>query len=93
MKQSSIHPSAYIFFRYTRIMEKVPVGGLYTWLLWSSLPCFFTFCHSAILISRYLLPAGRVRSAWPAGPKVTLRFPRLYVCIYVCASALITPAI
>jgi len=20
----------------------------------------------------------------PAGPKITLRFPRLYVCIYIC---------
>jgi len=36
-----------------------------------------------------LLPAGRVRNARPAGPKITLLFSRLLVC----ASALITCAI
>jgi len=25
------------------------------------------------------LPASRVLHTWPAGPKITLRFPRLYV--------------
>ena len=39
--------------------------------------------------SQYFLPAGRAQSAWPAGPKITLPFLRLYVC----ASALITCAI
>ena len=41
------------------------------------------------------LPAGRAQSAQPAGPKITVRFPRLlvYIYIYICASALITCAI
>ena len=38
----------------------------------------FMFCH----VLFFFLPAGRVRSAWPAGPKITLRFPRLFV--YMC---------
>jgi len=29
------------------------------------------------------LPAGRARSARPAGPKITLLFPRLYICVSV----------
>jgi len=36
------------------------------------------------------LPAGRAQSTRPAGPKITLPFPRLYICISVylyCASA------
>ena len=36
-----------------------------------------------------LLPAGRAQSSRSAGPKITLRFPHLYLC----ASALITYAI
>jgi len=39
------------------------------------------------------LPVGRVRNARPAGHKITLRFPHLYIYIYVCASTLITCAI
>jgi len=27
------------------------------------------------------LLAGRALCAWPAGPKITLRFPRLYMCV------------
>ena len=32
------------------------------------------------------LPAGRALRARPAGPKITLPFPRLYICIsvYLC---------
>ena len=43
----------------------------------------------SIYIKIHLLPAGRALCAWPAGPKITLLFPRLLVC----ASALITCAI
>ena len=34
----------------------------------------------------FFLPAGRVQSAWLAGPKITLTmyFSRLYLCIFVC---------
>ena len=39
--------------------------------------------------ARLFLPAGRTQSARPARPKITLLFPRLYIC----ASALITCAI
>jgi len=31
---------------------------------------------------RKFLPANRARSTWPAGPKITLHFPRLLVYIY-----------
>jgi len=34
------------------------------------------------LLSAFL-PAGRARSARPAGPKITLRFLRLYIYMYV----------
>ena len=30
-----------------------------------------------------LLPAGHTRSTQPAGPKITLRFPRLFVIYYI----------
>ena len=30
------------------------------------------------------LPAGRALRMWPAGPKITLRFPRLYIFMCVC---------
>ena len=43
----------------------------------------------SIYIKIHLLPAGRALCAWPAGPKITLLFPRLLVC----ASTLITCAI
>jgi len=33
-------------------------------------------------LKHQFLPAGRVQSTWPAGPKITLRFPRLFVYIY-----------
>ena len=41
------------------------------------------------------LPAGAraAHSARTAGPKIALRFARLFVCLFVCASALITCAI
>jgi len=29
------------------------------------------------------LPAGHMQSLWPAGPKITLHFPHLYLCIFV----------
>jgi len=32
----------------------------------------------------YDVPAGRALRARPAGPKITLPFPRLYICISVC---------
>ena len=48
--------------------------------------CFIGFMVPEIEL---FLPAGRTRSARPAGPKITLRFLRLLVC----ASALITYAI
>ena len=35
-----------------------------------------------LLVFFLFLPAGRARSARPAGPKITLPFPRLY--IYMC---------
>ena len=34
------------------------------------------------------LPAGPAWNTQPAGPKITLSFPCLYLCIYICASAL-----
>ena len=49
---------------------------------------------SMIAISSMLsgfLPAGHVLRTQPAGPKITLHFPCLYLCN--CASALITCAI
>jgi len=36
-----------------------------------------------VILSLSFLPAGRARSARPAGPKITLRFPRLLVYIFV----------
>ena len=50
----------------------------------------YHFCILSIMsIIWALLPAGRARSARPAGPKIALLFP----CLYICASALITCAI
>ena len=46
----------------------------------------FTF-----LIFYKLLPAGRARSACPAGTKIALR-SRVCVCVCVCSSAIITCA-
>ena len=43
----------------------------------------------ACFFFRNFLPAG----ARGAGSKIALRFPRLFVCLFVCASALITCAI
>ena len=36
------------------------------------------------LSQQSFLPAGRARSTRPAGPKITLRFPRLYIYICMC---------
>ena len=37
------------------LWKKIPVGGLYTWLFYVIvLPCFFTFCCSAIPTSCYI---------------------------------------
>ena len=36
-------------------------------------------CHDCVTF----LPAGRTRSVWPAGPKITFRFPHLLVYMYV----------
>ena len=33
-----------------------------------------------------LLPADYVQSTRPAGPKITLRFPHLFVSMYLCVS-------
>ena len=44
---------------------------------------------STVTVNVGFLPAGRTLRARPAGPKITLLFPRLYIC----ASALITCAI
>ena len=52
---------------------------------------FSTLTKTVITVG--FLPAGHARSARPASPKITLRFPHLYIYIYVCASALITCAI
>jgi len=35
-----------------------------------------------LFFTKIFLPAGRARSVRPAGPKITLLFPRLY--IYMC---------
>jgi len=50
--------------------------------------CFSAPAYSKVHLQVFL-PAGRVPSARPAGPKITFLFPRLLVC----ASALITCAI
>ena len=41
-----------------------------------------------LVYSRYtiLLPAGHALRARPAGPKITLPFPRLYIDLYICVS-------
>jgi len=40
-------------------------------------------CNSIFLfVEQFLLPAGHAQSARPAGPKITLPFPHLY--IYMC---------
>ena len=52
-------------------------------------PSIVTVSSSIGTCTRDLLPAGRALRARPAGPKITLPFPRLYIC----ASALITCAI
>ena len=36
------------------------------------------------------LSAGHAQSTQSAGPKIALRFPRLFVCLSICVSALIT---
>jgi len=48
-------------------------------------------CYQIGKVQLQFLPAGRTRSARPAGQKIILPFPHLY--IYICASALITCAI
>ena len=35
------------------------------------------------VMSTYVIPAGCMLCARQAGPKITLRFPRLYLCIFV----------
>jgi len=34
--------------------------------------------EATLVLSFCLLPAGRARSVWPAGPKITLCFPHQY---------------
>ena len=41
-----------------------------------------TFCVHLCRDTQFLA-ACNVRSAWPAGPKITLRFPRLYLYISI----------
>ena len=55
----------------------------------------FTACSVSILLICFV----RALRALPAGPKIALRFPRLFVCLFVCmfvcasALALITCAV
>ena len=50
------------------------------------------FWHSNIVVFQAWFFTSRLR-ARPAGPKITLRFPRLLVYIFICASVLVTCAI
>jgi len=44
------------------------------------------YCTPEMQAHIQFLPAGRAQSARPAGPKITLQFSRLYICIsvYLC---------
>jgi len=58
--------------------------GLYTELFFAIIPILFLYnlliCYSYILLHfQCFLPTGRARSAWPAGPKITLPFLHLNV--------------
>ena len=48
--------------------------------------------YSSMHISQLscMLTVNTARSAQPAGPKISSSFPRLFVSMYICASALIT---
>ena len=56
------------------------------WLILACFVCSITITWVNLNPVWIFLPASRAQSTWPAGPKITLRFPCLlvYIYIYLC---------